>query len=90
MKGVSLDILLAHCTEELAILKHKRKMSYEFCSLNKDIWQPIAKNRQSRSRLRIAHRRRTDQRDAMQKIITEQKVKLINLAGSIAEKGFSQ
>jgi hypothetical protein len=31
----------------------------------------------------------TDQRDAMQKIITEQKVKLINLAESIAVRGFS-
>ena len=30
-----------------------------------------------------------DQRDAMQKIINEQKVKLINLAESIAERGFS-
>jgi hypothetical protein len=31
----------------------------------------------------------SDQRDAMQKIITEQKAKLINLAESIAVKGFS-
>ena len=31
----------------------------------------------------------TDQRDAMQKIISEQKVKLINLAESIAVRGFS-
>lgn len=31
----------------------------------------------------------TDQRDAVQKIINEQKVKLINLGESIAEKGFS-
>ncbi len=31
----------------------------------------------------------TDQRDAMQKIISEQKVKLINLAESIADRGFS-
>ena len=31
----------------------------------------------------------TDQRDAMQKIISEQKAKLINLAESIAVKGFS-
>ena len=31
----------------------------------------------------------SDQRDAMQKIINEQKVRLINLADSIAEKGFS-
>jgi len=31
----------------------------------------------------------TDQRDAMQKIITEQKAKLINLAESIAVRGFS-
>jgi hypothetical protein len=30
----------------------------------------------------------TDQRDAMQKIIAEQKAKLINLAESIAVKGF--
>src|ERR1017187_10836376 len=31
----------------------------------------------------------TDQRDAMQKIINEQKVKLINLAESIAAKGLN-
>lgn len=31
----------------------------------------------------------TDQRDAMQKILSEQKVKLINLAESIAIRGFS-
>jgi len=31
----------------------------------------------------------TDQRDAMQKILNEQKVKLINLAESIAIRGFS-
>ena len=31
----------------------------------------------------------SDQRDAMQKIITEQKAKLINLAESIAVRGFS-
>lgn len=31
----------------------------------------------------------TDQRDAMQKIISEQKVKLVNLAESIAVRGFS-
>jgi ParB-like chromosome segregation protein Spo0J len=31
----------------------------------------------------------TDQRDAMQKIIKEQKFKLINLAESIAQRGFS-
>jgi len=31
----------------------------------------------------------SDQRDAMQKIISEQKIKLVNLAESIAEKGFS-
>src|SRR5450631_2144779 len=31
----------------------------------------------------------TDQRDAMQKIIAEQKVKLVNLAESIAVRGFS-
>jgi hypothetical protein len=31
----------------------------------------------------------TDQRDAMQKIISEQKVKLVNLAESIADRGFS-
>ncbi len=31
----------------------------------------------------------TDQRDAMQKIVAEKKAKLINLAESIAVKGFS-
>ena len=31
----------------------------------------------------------TDQRDAMQKIITEQKVRLINLAENIAAKGLN-
>jgi len=31
----------------------------------------------------------TDQRDAMQKILNEQRVKLINLADSIAIRGFS-
>ena len=31
----------------------------------------------------------TDRRDAMNKIIAEQNVKLINLAESIADKGFS-